>query len=155
MDISNQHYFQDNNARRKFSKPRPISASKNQRLNLFDNDSPKITSLDSVTSSANTSSKPTVITSKPLSSTSLDHKNSDTKVNEIETLISRDRKKSIEDVLDVDQSQRPRAASRRQNSLEKDPKHYSVDSSSIAGKGKKSGLGGRLVRKMFQMIVSL
>lgn len=62
-------------------------------------------------------------------------------MNEIDTLISKDRKKSIEDVLEVEPDQRSRTAARRQNSQEKDGKHYSVDSSSIAGKGRKSNSG--------------
>lgn len=113
-----------------------MSASKNQRLNLFDNDSPKITSLDNVTSSAKASPKPSVINSKPLSTSGLD-----SNVRDIETLIAQDRKKSIEDILDVEKEQRPSTSTRRQNSQEKEVKHYSVDSSSIAGKGKKGVLG--------------
>jgi hypothetical protein len=65
-------------------------------------------------------------------------------VKEIETLISSERKKSIKDVLDIESDgQRPPTATRRQSSVEKETKHYSVDTSSIAAKGKKnsSGLG--------------
>ncbi|XP_060606069.1 probable ubiquitin carboxyl-terminal hydrolase MINDY-4 [Ruditapes philippinarum] len=132
-------------SRRKFQKPRPLSASKNQRLNLFQNDSPKITSLDS-TANAKTVPKPTVINSKPLQSNNSDlssEKNS-SHVKEIETLISSERKKPIKDVLDIESDgQRPPTATRRQSSVEKETKHYSVDTSSIAAKGKKnsSGLG--------------
>ncbi|XP_053394221.1 probable ubiquitin carboxyl-terminal hydrolase MINDY-4 isoform X2 [Mercenaria mercenaria] len=138
-------------SRRKFQKPRPTSATKNQRLNLFENDTPKISSLDN--SSVKTVPKPTVINSKPLQSTNSDSpgvktvdKNS-SNIEEIETLISSDRKKSIQDVLDLErEGQRPPTATRRQSSVEKETKHYSVNSSSIAAKGKKtssSGLGSQ------------
>ena len=44
-----------------------MSASKNQRLNLFESEAPKMSSLDSTnTQSAKPSSKPIIIQSKPL-----------------------------------------------------------------------------------------
>ncbi|KAL4222611.1 hypothetical protein ACF0H5_018652 [Mactra antiquata] len=127
----------EDSGRRKLNKPRPMSASKNQRLNLFDSESPKISNLDNI-NSANSVTKPTIINSKPLNSDSNKTSDiSDKSVKEIETLISSDRKKSIHDVLDIEEN-RPSTGTRRQTSLEKETKHYSVDSSSIAAKTKKS-----------------
>ena len=115
------------NARRKFHKPRPISATKNQRLNLFDNkNAPKISSLD-IKSDVKSSSKPTLINSKPLVNREADP----TDVRQIETLVSKDRKKSIQDILEIEQ-EKPTSAVRRQTSLEQEAKHYTVDKSSIS-----------------------
>ncbi|XP_052812235.1 probable ubiquitin carboxyl-terminal hydrolase MINDY-4 [Mya arenaria] len=146
----------EDSGRRKFNKPRPMSASKNQRLNIFDNDSPKITSLDSLNNqSAKTTPKPTVINSKPLTGNNSSSKlnssglksygvESGSGVKEIETLISGDRKKSIQDILDIEKEPRVSTATKRQSSVEKETQHYSVDKSSIAAKGKKSGLGSQI-----------
>lgn len=127
-------------SRRKAQKSRPMSATKNQRLNLFENDSPKVTSLDN-TVSAKSVPKPIMVNSKPLNQpnfgSSKAKENSNSDVKEIETLISSERKKSIKDVLDIErEGQRPPTATRRQSSIE--AKHYSVDTSSIAAKEKKS-----------------
>lgn len=135
-------------SRRKFNRPRPGSATKNQRINLFDNEPPKVSSLDSATDARNIS-KPTLINSKPLKQSSIDTVSmaeNSTDVKEIETLISGERKKSIQDVLEIEKEvQRPPTATRRQNSTEKETQHYSVDSSSIGVKGKKkaSALGSQ------------
>lgn len=131
----------EDSSRRKFHKPRPTSASKNQRNSLFENNSIKLSSLDNVIPSAKISLKPTLVTAKPLNNTdtvtgALKSYN-DPQVKDIETLLSMDRKKGIEDVLDIEkESQRPPTSYRRTSSIEKEIKHYSVDSSSIVNKGK-------------------
>ncbi|XP_052245400.1 probable ubiquitin carboxyl-terminal hydrolase MINDY-4 isoform X2 [Dreissena polymorpha] len=145
----------EDTGRRKFNKPRPMSASKNQRLNIFENDAPKL-NLDSINPiSAKSASTPTVIHSKPLPTTESATKaaknfnfrslssESDSTVKEIETLISGERKKSIQDVLEIEKETRPHTATRRQSSIEKETQHYSVDKSSIAAKGRKPGLGSQ------------
>jgi len=62
-------------------------------------------------------------------------------VQEIDTLISGERKKSIQDVLNIEEDKRPRTATKRQTSLEQDKQHYSVEISSIARGDKKGRLG--------------
>ncbi|WAQ94498.1 MINY4-like protein [Mya arenaria] len=105
--------------------------------------------------SAKTTPKPTVINSKPLTGNNSSSKlnssglksygvESGSGVKEIETLISGDRKKSIQDILDIEKEPRVSTATKRQSSVEKETQHYSVDKSSIAAKGKKSGLGSQI-----------
>ena len=115
--------FQDS-SRRKFHKPRPLSATKNQRLNIFENSSsPKITSIDNT----DTKVSPQIpeITS----------------VKEIDTLISSQSKKTIQDVLDVEKDRPLSSLTRRQLSEEKETPHYSVESSSIKTADRKARNG--------------
>ena len=137
--------FQD--SRRKFQKPRPLSATKNQRLNLFDNDTPKLTGVLDSANNVKPSPKPTVITSRPLNSANSSKKypsnrEENSNVKEIETLISSERKQSIKDVLEIEQT-RPGSAIRRQTSVEKETKYYPIDSSSIVKDKRKAGGSSR------------
>ena len=133
--------------RRKFQKPRPLSASKNQRLNLFENESPKLGAVLDSPGNTKSSPKPTVVNSRPLNSakstkSNLGHAEQSSDVKEIETLISSERKQSIKDVLEIEQG-RPGSVARRQTSVEKETKHYSVDTSSIVKERKKASRPGR------------
>ncbi|KAL5007676.1 hypothetical protein ScPMuIL_016482 [Solemya velum] len=71
----------------------------------------------------------------------------DSKLEDIETLISKpiQPKSKIEDVLDIDSARPKTPASRRQSSIEKDSKHYSVTTSSI-GNGPVQSRGGNQAR---------
>lgn len=146
LHFKSQNLLFQHVSRRKSHKQRPMSASKNQRLNLFENEQPRVTSLDNSVS-AKSVPKPIIVNSKPLQNTNsdlpknLEVNSPDVKeIKEIETLISSERKKSIQDVLDIERDgERPPTATRRQ--LSNETKHYSVGSSSMATKDKKSSSG--------------
>ena len=102
-----------------------MSASKNQRLNIFENNaSPKITSIDSIDTKV--SPKTPEISS----------------VKEIDTLISSQPKKTIQDVLDIEKDRPISALSRRKSEEEKEKSHYSVNTSSIKTGDRRSRTGG-------------
>ena len=106
-----------------------MSASKNQRLDIFENNAaPKISNTDSIDTKtvSKTDSK---LTSKPDSKFSPKVQEI-TSVKEIDTLISTPPKKTIQDVLEIEKD-RPVSSVRRQTSEEKEKQHYSVDTSSI------------------------
>ncbi|KAJ8314258.1 hypothetical protein KUTeg_008819 [Tegillarca granosa] len=119
---------QEEPSRRKYHKPRPVSAGirGNQKLNLFsstlkdetnDQNKPSRKDVDNANSDCIGRLSPA------------DNKISVTNTSDVDYLINEQRKTSIKDVLELE-SEKPKPAVRRQSSSEL--KHYDVDISSIS-----------------------
>ncbi|KAK3108657.1 hypothetical protein FSP39_012699 [Pinctada imbricata] len=121
----------DDPGRRKFHKPRPLTAGNKgqlaQKLTLNDNDTTSSNVVTDTRTDTRSSSAISSLRDKRLGNNTADLKN-------IDSLIGKERKSSIQDVLEVEsenkQNKQRSSFPRRQTSTE--ASHYSVDQSSIA-----------------------